>query len=69
MDEGARQEADGNWTHDADCHWFTSARHSFRHLWEELHGDGTWAANPEVVALSFAVARENIDSTSMAAAA
>ena len=34
---------------------------AFASLWERLHGDGAWAANPEVVALSFTVARENID--------
>ena len=30
-------------------------------LWDSLHGEDAWAANPEVVALTFRVIRENID--------
>jgi len=45
------------------CHrvreWLASAM--FRELWDALHGAGAWAANPEIVALAFSVARENID--------
>jgi hypothetical protein len=37
------------------------ARDAFRDLWNSLHGPGAWDANPEVVALSFTVARRNID--------
>lgn len=33
----------------------------FRRLWDKLHGPGAWDANPEVVALTFAVAQRNID--------
>jgi hypothetical protein len=33
----------------------------FTALWDSLHGDGAWAANPEVVALSFTVEQRNID--------
>ena len=35
-------------------------REGFRDLWERLHGRDAWDANPEVVALSFAVALHNI---------
>lgn len=34
---------------------------AFRALWESLHGAGSWAANPWVVAVTFRVARGNID--------
>jgi len=34
---------------------------SYRSLWESLHGEESWAENPDVVALSFRVVRENID--------
>lgn len=30
-------------------------------LWDSLHGEGAWDANPEVVALSFTVRKGNID--------
>ncbi len=33
----------------------------FAGLWESLHGEGSWAANPWVVAVSFRVVRANID--------
>lgn len=33
----------------------------FRELWESLHGPDAWAANPEVVAISFVVHQANID--------
>lgn len=33
----------------------------FRDLWNSLHGPSAWDANPEVVALTFTVAKENID--------
>jgi hypothetical protein len=34
---------------------------NFGRLWETLHGNGSWLSNPEVVALTFAVHRQNID--------
>ena len=40
----------------------------FECLWEMLHGDGAWHQNPEVVALTFSVAHQNIDAASKAAA-
>lgn len=33
----------------------------FRELWTKLHGEASWDANPEVVALTFTVAKRNID--------
>ncbi len=33
----------------------------FHDLWDELHGEGAWQSNPEVVALNFTVAKQNID--------
>lgn len=36
-------------------------------LWEELHGPGSWDANPWVVALPFAVHQKNIDALRAAA--
>src|SRR6185312_1240634 len=36
-------------------------RMGFADLWDGLHGAGAWDANPEVVALRFTVARQNID--------
>jgi hypothetical protein len=33
----------------------------FAELWEKLHGEDAWDANPEVVALSFDVIKSNID--------
>ena len=38
-----------------------SYRKPFRDLWNNLHGDGAWADNPWVVALTFTVERANID--------
>lgn len=38
-----------------------SARGDFAQLWEKLHGTGSWASNPEVVAIAFIVHKTNID--------
>lgn len=38
-----------------------TAAGTFRMLWETLHGDDAWDANPEVVALTFEVHKANID--------
>lgn len=40
---------------------------SFKFLWDSLHGEGTYDANPEVVALSFTVNKCNIDAMERAA--
>lgn len=46
----------------------STARFAFANLWGSLHGAGSWAANPEVVALTFTVHQHNIDTTERAAA-
>lgn len=40
----------------------------FAKLWNNLHGAGSWEANPEVVALSFRVIKSNIDAAEARAA-
>ncbi len=42
-------------------------RKAFRWLWGSLHGADAWAANPEVVALTFTVHKTNIDAMKVAA--
>lgn len=37
------------------------ARDWYADLWESLHGDGAWDANPWVAAVSFTVVKGNID--------
>ena len=41
---------------------------AFRHLWCDLHSDESWESNPEVVAISFKVVKQNIDATAAKAA-
>ncbi|TXM65855.1 hypothetical protein [Methylobacterium sp. WL120] len=41
----------------------------FEGLWNEIHGDGAWAANPWVVAVTFTVHHANIDALDIAARA
>lgn len=38
-----------------------SPRGSFYEVWRDLHGHDSWAADPEVVALTFTVHQRNID--------
>lgn len=40
---------------------FMPHRSAFANLWNSLHGPDAWAANPEVVALTFRVTKGNID--------
>jgi hypothetical protein len=53
-----------------DCWWHShdglsragaTARAAFGMLWDDLHGAGAWDANPWVVAITFGVAKRNID--------
>jgi hypothetical protein len=46
---------------------YATPRAWFRELWDELHGKGAWDADPEVVALTFTVAKRNIDAMKEAA--
>lgn len=39
----------------------TTARNAFWELWDNLHGPGSWDADPDVVALTFTVHKANID--------
>lgn len=56
------------WRHDPDHGYvFSSAAGSFADLWVRLHGPESWMANPEVVALTFTVHKQNIDSLARAA--
>jgi hypothetical protein len=40
----------------------------FTLLWDSLHGQGAWDGNPEVVALTFTVHKQNIDALTKVAA-
>ena len=40
---------------------FMPHRSAFANLWNSIYGTDAWAANPEVVALTFRVERQNID--------
>ena len=41
--------------------WTRDPTQAFRDLWTAIHGDDAWAANPEVIALTFTVHKGNID--------
>ncbi len=41
--------------------WHGNPRISFAELWKSIYGPGSWDDNPEVVALSFRVIKQNID--------
>lgn len=55
----------GGWTSGAgadegrDC--CASPEVAFEEVWNHIHGEGAWEANPWVVAVTFAVERRNID--------
>lgn len=54
------QTGHSGWRHDyKDV--FVNARYSFAALWMSLHGDASWHASPEVVALTFKVHKCNVD--------
>ena len=54
------------WATDRDGrHWGPEARASYRVLWNDLHGEDAWDANPWVAALTFTVHRQNIDQMEM----
>lgn len=59
--EGAQWLEDAaGWTMDDKLVW-GYPKEAFSGLWNSLHGPGSWEANPEVVALTFAVHQCNID--------
>jgi hypothetical protein len=47
----------------------TSPVNAFAWLWQSIHSKESWDANPEVVALTFTVHKQNIDVMPKAAAA
>lgn len=61
--EGVAWSDDYEGYHTEDCRNFhgSDPRVSFASLWEGIHGDDAWAANPWIVAVSFDVHRCNID--------
>lgn len=46
---------------------YTDPRDAFANLWASIHGPSSWAANPEVIAISFTVHQQNIDAIERAA--
>lgn len=50
-----------------DWHSTKDAKECFRWLWTKLHGAGAWEENPEIVALTFTVHKQNIDTLQVAA--
>lgn len=38
-----------------------SHRYHFREIWRQINGEASWQENPEVVALTFTVHRQNVD--------
>ena len=56
----------GTWNADGTmrCGGAENAVEAFRCLWINLHGSGSWEANPEVVALTVRIIKANIDEVS-----
>jgi hypothetical protein len=52
---------------DADCNPIKTYRTGFIHTWRHINGDDSWAANPEVVAVTFRVIKANIEQLKEAA--
>lgn len=57
-EEDARAEGDPNQgpiaSENTHCDWYWE-------LWNSLHGPGSWDTNPEVIAFTFRVHRQNVD--------
>jgi hypothetical protein len=65
--EGADRDHSVRWP-DGDPGTITDVRRrNFARLWRVLHGPLAWTENPEVVALTFAVHKQNIDAMARAA--
>ncbi len=51
-----------NYEHrDPGTGYYSEAVNSYLSLWEKLHGEGSWGANPDVFAISFRVHHQNLD--------
>jgi hypothetical protein len=44
-----------------ECATMVHPAQQFRNLWLTIHGPGSWTLNPEVVAITFKVHKQNID--------
>lgn len=66
--EGVSSEGGKHWVAGFNDETYTtySKAEAFRGLWEAIHGKGAWRENPEVVALTFTVHKQNIDSAESA---
>lgn len=49
------------WGGRGTCFSKLTLRGGFAYLWGSIHGDGAWASNPWVWAITFEVIRENVD--------
>lgn len=49
------------WTWSDDAYCYETPAYAFRALWISLHGETSWADNPDVVVISFRVHNQNID--------
>ncbi len=59
--EGVAKSHPGGWWSGADYQAAPTAKAAFALLWNSIHGPDAWSENPWVCALSFSVARQNID--------
>lgn len=64
---GGNPVDDGPMVRLGPSHVYGTPRTWFRELWCSLHGAGAWDGNPEVVALTFTVHKQNIDALPKAA--
>ena len=64
------QSRDNRWSMESPSstdHCLSTPYWAFANFWNKLHGDRAWEVNPEVVAMSLVVHRQNIDAMKEAA--